>query len=66
MSFKNLMDRVSEGEVVPVENINNLPPELFISKNWNHFQHLTIENDLIAGVHWIYDRNVRQNKEYNP
>lgn len=67
MTFKDLMNRVSEGEVVPVETINGIDPDLFITKNYQHFQHLAIQNDYEkGGVFWIFDPVIRSLREYNP
>lgn len=67
MSFKDLMDRVNNGEVCIVESIADYSPIEFINRNYQHFQHLTIENDYDqAGVCWIYDKQIRLQREYNP
>lgn len=67
MTFKVLCDRVSEGEIVPVEAINGIYPEEFIAKNSQHFRNFTVEDDWTnGGVFWIYDAVLRTTKEYNP
>lgn len=67
MTFADLNKRVSEGECVPCSEINGIPVDIFISKNWNHFQNLTVENDLVeAGVCWIYSLEAVDAKGYNP
>lgn len=67
MLFKELMDRINNAEVAIVESINGRPPAEFISRNFQHFQHLTIQDDYEkAGIFWIFDPAIRSNTEFNP
>jgi hypothetical protein len=67
MQLTELTRRINEGEVVPTETIEDIPVDQYISRNWNFFQNLTVENDLAeGGVMWIYNKEIRENREYNP
>ena len=67
MLFTDLKSRVNNGEVVIVDNINGVLPEVFIEKNKNYFKNWVVQDDIDqAGCIWIYDENVRKHHEYNP
>ena len=65
MNFKDIKERVEAAEICICDNINGKPPAEFISKNRAHFKNWVIEDDELAGVFWIYDRELREKKNEN-
>lgn len=67
MTFTEVKERVENGEVAIVGNINNISPTTFIEKNKHHFSNWTIQDDTDkAGCLWIFDSAIRAQREYNP